>query len=89
MTTTFNLTHEPETVDFPATHYVFIERIGNIPANAPQAWHTVEKFAAALMQQNQITGAAAFYKPARESTAPDSCSRLRQPIFLSNSPTKK
>jgi predicted transcriptional regulator YdeE len=63
MTTTINLTHEPETVDFPATHYVFIERIGNIPANAPQAWHAVEKLASALMPHNQITGAAAFYKP--------------------------
>jgi predicted transcriptional regulator YdeE len=65
MTTTINLTQEPETIDFPATHYVFIERIGNIPANAPQAWKTVEPFAATLMAQNQITGAAAFYKPAK------------------------
>jgi predicted transcriptional regulator YdeE len=65
MTTTINLTQEPETIDFPTTHYVFIERIGNIPTNAPQAWQTVEKFAAALTQQNQITGAAAFYKPAK------------------------
>lgn len=65
MTTTLNLTQEPETVTFPEAHYVFIERIGNIPANAQQAWHTVEKFAAGLMQHNQITGAAAFYKPAQ------------------------
>jgi predicted transcriptional regulator YdeE len=65
MTATINLTHEPETVDFPAAHYVFVERVGNIPANAPQAWKTVEKFAAVLMQHNQITGAAAFYKPAQ------------------------
>jgi predicted transcriptional regulator YdeE len=63
MTTALNLTHEPESVDFPAAHYVFIERIGNIPANAPQAWHAVEKFAAVLMQHNRITGAAALYKP--------------------------
>lgn len=65
MLVTLHLTAEPETVDFPATHYVFIERIGNIPANASQAWETVEKFAAALMAHNQITGAAAFYKPAQ------------------------
>ncbi len=65
MPATLNLTHEPETIDFPATHYVFIERIGNIPANAPQAWKTVEKFASTLMAHNQITGAAAFYKPAK------------------------
>jgi DNA gyrase inhibitor GyrI len=63
MTTTVNLVHEPDAVHFPATHYVFIERIGNIPANAPQAWKTVEKFAAVLMPHNQITGAVALYKP--------------------------
>jgi DNA gyrase inhibitor GyrI len=60
-----NFTTEPEIVDFPATHYVYLERVGNIPANAPQAWHTVEKFASVLMSHNQITGAAAFYKPAQ------------------------
>lgn len=65
MTTTIHLTQDSDTIDFPAGHYVFIERIGNIPANAPQAWHTVEQFAATLMQHNQITGAAAFYKPAQ------------------------
>jgi effector-binding domain-containing protein len=63
MTATLNFVHEPVPADFPASHYVFVERVGHIPANAPQAWHTVEKFAAPLMQQNQITGAAAFYKP--------------------------
>jgi len=63
MPATLNLTLEPEAIDFPAAHYVFIERTGNIPANAPQAWHTVEKFAPVLMEHNQITGAAAFYKP--------------------------
>jgi len=63
MPATLNLTNEPETIDFPATHYVFIERIGSIPANAPEVWKTVEKFASTLIQHNQITGAAAFYKP--------------------------
>jgi len=65
MPATLNLSQEPETINFPAAHYVFIERIGNIPANASQAWHTVEKFAPVLMQHNQITGAAALYKPAK------------------------
>jgi predicted transcriptional regulator YdeE len=65
MLTTLNLTNEPETVEFPATHYVFVERVGNIPANAPGAWQTVQKFAPALMAHNQITGAAAFYKPTK------------------------
>ena len=64
MPATIDLTREPGAIDFPAAHYVFIERVGNIPANAPQAWHTVEKFAGVLMPHNQITGAAALYKPA-------------------------
>lgn len=63
MSATINLTQEPETIDFPQAHYVFVERVGNIPANAPQAWKTVEPYAAKLAPKNQITGAAAFYKP--------------------------
>ena len=63
MTTAINLTHEPETVEFPAAHYAYVERVGHIPTNAPQAWKTVEKFLAALMPHNKITGAAALYKP--------------------------
>ncbi len=65
MTTTLNLTDEPETIDFPAAHYVFIERVGNIPTNAPQAWKTVEPYAAKLALSNRITGAAALYNPTR------------------------
>jgi len=63
MPATLNLTTEPETIDFPATHYVYLERVGNIPANAPQVWQTIQKLVPALMAQNQITGAAALYKP--------------------------
>jgi predicted transcriptional regulator YdeE len=65
MPATIHLVHEPETVDFAATHYVFVERIGHIPDNAAQAWHTVEKFAPRLAQHNKIVGAAALYKPAK------------------------
>jgi predicted transcriptional regulator YdeE len=65
MPATLHLTTEPETIYFPATHYVFIERVGNIPANAPQAWQTVQKLVPALQAHNQIVGAAAFYKPAQ------------------------
>jgi predicted transcriptional regulator YdeE len=65
MPATINLTTDPETIDFPATHYVFVERLGSIPSNAPEAWKTVEKFASVLDSHNQITGAAAFYKPSK------------------------
>lgn len=66
MTATINLTHDPETIDFPAAHYVYVERVGNIPTNAPQAWATVQRFAAVLLPHNKITGAAALYKPNEE-----------------------
>lgn len=65
MPTTLNLTHESASTSFPATHYVFVERIGNIPANAPDVWKTLHEFALALAQHNKITGAAAFYKPTK------------------------
>ena len=63
MPVTLNLTTEPETIDFPTTHYVFIERVGDIPANAPQVWQTIQELVPALMAHNQITGAAALYEP--------------------------
>jgi DNA gyrase inhibitor GyrI len=65
MPATLNLTTEAEVVDFPATHYVYLQRVGNIPANAPQVWQTIQKLMPALMARNQITGAAALYKPTK------------------------
>jgi predicted transcriptional regulator YdeE len=65
MPATLNLTTEPEMIDFPATHYVYIQRVGNIPAIAQQVWQTIQKLVPALMAHNQITGAAALYKPGK------------------------
>lgn len=62
MNLTLTLTHEPETVARPEMHYVFVERTGRIPDNAPQAWHTVQPMAAEIAKHNQITGAMALYR---------------------------
>jgi predicted transcriptional regulator YdeE len=62
MNLTINLTHEPDTVKWPETHYVYVELVGNIPQNAQKAWKTVEVFASKIAAQNTITGAAALYK---------------------------
>ena len=35
-----NLTEVPETVTWPETHYVFVEKIGPFQTNAPQAWQS-------------------------------------------------
>jgi predicted transcriptional regulator YdeE len=63
MPATLNLVHESAPVDFPDAHYVFVERVGHIPTNAPQAWQTVVPFVTQIAAKNQITGAAAYYKP--------------------------
>jgi effector-binding domain-containing protein len=57
-----NLTTTPETVHWPETHYVFIERIGPFEINAPQAWQTLHQILPAVSEHNQITGYFALYK---------------------------
>jgi DNA gyrase inhibitor GyrI len=58
-----NLTESPEIVQWPETHYVFVERIGAFSDNAPQAWQSAHQFVAALRQGNQITKYMSLYKP--------------------------
>ena len=57
-----NLTTTPETVHWPETHYVFVERIGPFQTNAPQAWQTLHQFLPAIAEHNQITGYFALYR---------------------------
>jgi effector-binding domain-containing protein len=57
-----NLTEEPQIVNWPETHYVFVEKIGPFMDNAPQAWQTAHGFAPALSEHNQITGYISLYK---------------------------
>jgi predicted transcriptional regulator YdeE len=62
MTSTINLSTEPEFVTRPALHYLFIEKSGDIPTIAAGTWHDVEKFAPAIAAAGQIAGACALYK---------------------------
>ncbi len=57
-----NLTTTPETVQWPETHYVFVERVGPFQVNAPQAWQTLHQLLPAISEHNQITGFFALYK---------------------------
>ncbi|MGA2086832.1 MAG: GyrI-like domain-containing protein [Terracidiphilus sp.] len=57
-----NLTHEPETVTWPQTHYVFLERIGPFPETAAQVWQELHRLVPAIMERNQITGFLSLYK---------------------------
>jgi predicted transcriptional regulator YdeE len=57
-----NLNEHPELVNWPETHYVFVERIGPFEENAGAAWHQVHPLAPALLENNKISGYIALYK---------------------------
>jgi predicted transcriptional regulator YdeE len=57
-----NLTREPEMVNWPATHYVFVEKIGPFQQTAGQVWQSAHTFAPELAKKNQITGYMSLYK---------------------------
>jgi len=57
-----NFTETPETVTFPETHYVFVERIGPFAKNAPAAWGEAHSLVPALSEHNRITGYMSLYK---------------------------
>jgi predicted transcriptional regulator YdeE len=57
-----NLTSKPEMVDFPATHYVFVEKTGDFHAIAGQAWKSAHTFVPELSMKNKITGYMSLYK---------------------------
>jgi predicted transcriptional regulator YdeE len=57
-----NLTLEPTIVNWPETHYVFVEKVGPFMQNAPQAWQDAHKLLPALLAHNQIVGYMSLYK---------------------------
>jgi DNA gyrase inhibitor GyrI len=57
-----NLTKEPETVNWPETHYVFIEKIGPFQNTAPESWNSLHKLVPEILKNNKITGYTSLYK---------------------------
>jgi effector-binding domain-containing protein len=57
-----NLTETPEIVEWPKTHYVYVERIGPFQTNAPEAWQNLHSSVPRIAEQNQITGYLSLYK---------------------------
>ena len=57
-----NLTEEPNTVTWPETHYVFIEKIGPFQDNAPQAWQNLHQIIPGISEHNKITGYSSLFK---------------------------
>jgi TetR/AcrR family transcriptional regulator, transcriptional repressor for nem operon len=58
------LTEVPEVVNWPETHYVFIEKVGPFPSTAQQAWQQLHPLVPKLLEQNKITGYMSLYKVA-------------------------
>ncbi|MGC2638395.1 MAG: TetR family transcriptional regulator [Acidobacteriaceae bacterium] len=56
------LTEKADTKEWPAMHYVFVERVGSIPQNAPQAWTELHRLVPEIAQHNPITGYMSLYR---------------------------
>ncbi len=56
------LTEEPEVVNWPAMHYVFLEKTGPFMQIAPQAWQEFHKLTPAIEEHNAITDYISLYK---------------------------
>ena len=59
-----NLTEIPEIVNWPETHYVFIEKVGPFQKNAPEAWGSVHPSVPKILEHNKVTGYMSLYKVA-------------------------
>ncbi len=57
-----NLTEVPESVNWPETHYVFLEKVGPFPQNAPAAWNELHKLVPSIAEHNQIIGYMSLFK---------------------------
>lgn len=53
---------EPSIVNWPETHYVFVERIGPFQTNAPEAWQELLPLVPAIAEHNKIIGYMSLYK---------------------------
>lgn len=57
-----SLNETPEEVNWPPTHYVFIEKVGPFMENAPQAWGSLHQMLPQIAEGNEITGYLSLYK---------------------------
>jgi effector-binding domain-containing protein len=57
-----NLTEQPEIVDWPETHYVFVEKTGPFIQNAGAAWQQAHQLAPELRKNNRLTHYMSLYK---------------------------
>lgn len=55
-------TETPEVVQWPETHYVFLEKTGPFMNTAPQAWQQVHHSIPALAETTKLTGYMSLYQ---------------------------
>jgi DNA gyrase inhibitor GyrI len=58
------LTEVPEVVNWPETHYLFLEKVGPFQNTARQAWQQLHPLVPKVLEQNKITGYMSLYKVA-------------------------
>jgi|688.fasta_scaffold547311_2 effector-binding domain-containing protein len=57
------LNEKYDVLNFPATHYVYIEKIGPFHETAPKAWQEIHQFKEAIVKAGgKVTGAFSMYK---------------------------
>src|ERR1700679_1380659 len=57
-----NLTEKAEIIQWPVTHYVFIEKVGLFFETAPLAWSNLYQLVPEITKNNKITGYMSLYK---------------------------
>jgi effector-binding domain-containing protein len=57
-----NLTDTTQTVTWPETHYVFLEKVGPFQNTAPGAWQEFQKLIPAISEHNKVVGFISLYK---------------------------
>ena len=56
------LTLDPEMVEWPETHYVFVEKQGPFQITAREAWTELHTLTSAIAEHNTITGYMSLYR---------------------------
>jgi AraC family transcriptional regulator len=57
-----NLTETPEIVEWPKTHYLYVEKIGPFHQTAQAAWQLLHQLVPKLSSETQITSFMSLYK---------------------------
>lgn len=56
------LTETPDIINWPVTHYVFVEKLGPFQETAQKAWQTLHECTSQLAKHSKITGHMSLYQ---------------------------